>query len=445
MNIFEFEKKYKNILKHIGEWNYLRISIGKYLHDNRYGKTSSKKGIYKREISIKSIFYGFTKWFKRYDYLFFSDESQRKNINGIYYHRFFDPTVESLQEKNLLLIEKPIFGNHKYKVKCDSVASELIIILLTRLIAKLIYSFIKSPKNLEELLKKEKINIPIKKIISNFKVEYFIYKILLKLYKPKGIFLTCYYCRLGLVKVANELGITVIEFQHGVINNNHYGYSSSLRLDKNYLPKYLLSFGDYERHINNILIANIIPIGSFYLEYLSNNFFYNKKLKSMLLKYNIIIGISMQDEEWERKYIFDFLYEASSKDKNILYILIPRKKRDIPNINTNVIVYDKLDCYNIIMHCHIHMTLYSSCAMEAPALGIPNILLNFDNIAFDYYKDILNPIHTKYITSYMEMKKAINDLERLSKEEIKRLNSNVIKMNYCNNLRNFIKDNLLDE
>jgi len=199
-----------------------------------------------------------------------------------------------------------------------------------------------------------------------------------------------------------------------------------------------LSFGEKERLLNNMLISNIIPIGSFYLDFLLKSFSYNKRLKNIIKDYKIVIGISMQDSEWERELVFNFLNKVSSLNSDILYILIPRQKMSFPKIADNVYISYELDCYITIMHCNIHMTLYSSCALEAPSLGIPNILLDLHSIVKEYYKDILNPYHTKYVKNYEDLNLAIKSLMKLNKEEIIRANQKVFYSNYKERIENFM-------
>jgi hypothetical protein len=148
----------------------------------------------------------------------------------------------------------------------------------------------------------------------------------------------------------------------------------------------------------------------------------------------------MQDQDWEQKAIFDFIIPLSKLNNNILYILIPRKRKDFPkDLPTNIIVYDKIDCYNVIMHCDIHCTLYSSCALEAPTLGLPNLLINENNIAINYYKDMLLNFHTKYISKYDDIISVIKELKKLKKDDIKYKNSNIFIQNYKINIIKAIK------
>jgi len=225
MNIFEFEKKYKNILANIEEWAYIRIKVG-YFFKNRLEKNKTKSSltqkivlfVYSVSLFVKNMFYGLKYWFRKYDYLFFSDSSQRKKINNLYYHRFFDETAKYV--KNILLIERPASNHYKNIPSKSNVVSENLLTFIMGLCVPFVFIILRNKREnpLIELLKVEKIDINYFKEYIKFHSRYYVYKLLLKIYKPKKVFLTCYYCYLPLVKACNDLNIEVIEYQHGVIS-----------------------------------------------------------------------------------------------------------------------------------------------------------------------------------------------------------------------------------
>ena len=438
MNIFEFEEKYKDILENIEEWGYLRLKVAFILKNKNNLNVHKNKNykLFNYLSKIKNLFFGFSNWFYKYDYIFFSDSSERKIINNRYFDKISDDIIDKLKT-NVLLIENPT-PNHFKNTYTKRVVSLTILEMFSFIIRKFV--ILAYDKKLEKLLLNNNINIDLKKEIKYFKSKYLIYKLLFKIYKPNAIFINCAYCNPSLIKAANDLKINTIELQHGVISKVHFGYISSLNLNKTYFPKKLLSFGEQERKLENLLIEDVIPIGSFYLTYILKNNIKNNELKNIKKDYKVSIGISMQDQDWERELIFDFILKYNKKYKDTLFILIPRKRKDFPSFSKNVIVYDKLDCYNIILHCDIHMTLYSSCALEAPTLGIPNILVNKKNYAKNYYGDILDDFHTRFVNGIEEFRKYINDLLILKKENIQIKNKDVFVPEYEKNILKFIED-----
>ncbi len=456
MDIFEFEEKYKSTLEDIEEWAYLRIAVGFYLKNQNNNIKVTKltfsqklKNKFKVIQQYKNIFYGFRNWFRKYDYIFFTYTDQRKIINEIAVDKLSDPIIKKLEQKGYkaLMIEKanPVrFDRKKIDTKYI-VSRELLNIVLNLFIMFCKIKFFKNMNNLI-LIEAENFleNIDLKKQIINFRASESFYSVLFSLYKPKGIFIICSYCNMPIVKAAKKYDIKVIELQHGVISKKHFGYISEISFDKNYFPDLLLSFGENEKEIVQT-IDTIEPIGSYYMEYLSNHFYENKALNEQLQKYEIIIGISMQEQEWERKIIFDFLNKFANKNKSILYIIIPRFRKGFPVFPDNIIVLDDtLDCYQTIMYCDIHMTLYSSCALEVPSFGIPNILLNSKNFAKDFYGNILNTYHTKYLqeSNLEDFFPFIDILLKLDKSKIIENNQDVFKIKYDNNINFFIKEYL---
>ena len=110
MNIFKFENKYKDILENIEEWAYLRIDVANYLRDKNNNdiikRESAKKFISKLQ-KIRTIFYGFNNWFKKYDGLVFSDSAERRILDGKYIDKISDDIIDRLKPNKNLMIELP--------------------------------------------------------------------------------------------------------------------------------------------------------------------------------------------------------------------------------------------------------------------------------------------------------------------------------------------------
>ena len=227
--------------------------------------------------------------------------------------------------------------------------------------------------------------------------------------------------------------------QHGVINSSHFGYSSKLNLDTRYFPTALLSWGNDILDLEDNIISKIYPIGNFYLDYIKNNFISNNNIKEITKDYKVIIGISLQDEEASFVGIIKFINKVSLLNNDTLYILIPRKRDDFNNLSKNVIQFKNIDCYNIIQHCDIHMTAYSSCCLEAPFLGIPNILIDINGMANKYYGKSLNRYYTKIISISEYSNQIIKDVLYIDKNKMLEIHKSIIVDNYGDNLRNFIK------
>ena len=91
------------------------------------------------------------------------------------------------------------------------------------------------------------------------------------------------------------------------------------------------------------------------------------------------------------------------------------------------------------MHCDLHMTLYSSCALEAPSLGIPNILVDIHNMASKYYNSLLSEYHTKIIKAEDEFYEAMEELIKLQAINVKINNSSIFISNYNKRVKKYFQ------
>ena len=419
--MLNFEKKYKDILENIKEWGFLRVYFRKYFHKDSFSKNKEKN----KKYLLKSLTFGFKNFLGKYDYLFFSDSKERRKIENYYVDKYFDDIIERIKGKSLLF-ELPA-PKHFVNSKTKYIVSETWVYLL----AKIISVFIKTKKikEIDAILNKENLKINYKTFFKDFYSKYFVYKFFLKLYKPKAVFVNCYYCRSALIKAAKDLNIKVIEIQHGVIKK-HDMYKSYIKIDKSFVPDILLSWGKIDEEL---LIKDIFPIGSWYINYLKKNLTKETKYQSLKEKYKYLVTVSLQDiDEKINKQFFRLL---ENLDKNVMFFLVPRTKIPDYKFSENIKVI-KDDCYKLLFNSDFHMSLYSSCAIEAPALGKPNILVNINNFAEKYFADLE---YTEIINNKDEFTKAINKLKNLKNID---KNYNLILNDYEKRINNFLKENL---
>ena len=431
--IFEIEKEYKEELESLEEWNYLR---------NIYRSIDTQnKNTYKinKIEAIKSIFYGFKNWFRSYDYLVFSYSSERRLIKNKFFDIRVDSLIDIINNNNTLLIENPDILHKKKKLMHTKVlVSRRLIDIFTIILVKLTkknYSY----NILDIFNKKDDLNLDYSSYINRFNAQYKIHKLWFKLIKPKVIYLDCFYDKQYIIKAAKELDIEIIDVQHGLIGKNHSAYFSRLNLSSFYLPDKLFSFGISEKKntMYNGLIKkeNIFPIGSFYLDYKKRNRIEDKSLIRILSNYNKIVGVTLQ---WtvEDKLI-DFIINIARIELDTIFILIPRtytNKYTKIQLPKNVILYPTLDFYTLITYCTFHTTVNSTCALEAPILGIDNILIDIDNLATLFLKELVSEKNTTIALTEKDFIKALNT--NTNKNEITSDN-NFIKFS-TENLRNIL-------
>ena len=448
ITLFELEDKYKDILENIEEWAYIRLKVGFYLRnkenkENKNLKNNKINNISNKLLKIKDIFYGFKNWFGNYEYLFFSYSEQRKLINNKWKNKSMDDLIDKINKKALLMETN---NTKRFKnVYTKYIVGEEIIYFLGKIFLLFCvkgFFWNNDYEKIRNILKNNNIKINLEKEIKSFFIFKFIYKSIIKFYKPKKVFVTCYYCRLPLVKACHEMNIPIVDIQHGVISKEHFGYISNIKIDKCYIANEILSFGENEKQIKNFMIKKTYPIGSYYLEYLKNHFKPSKEILTLKKKYEYCIGISMQDQAWEHNNMMKFANELSKIHKNILFLIIPRKNNHFSFKESNIRIVTFLDCYNTIMHCDVHMTLYSSCALEAPTLGIPNILVNVNNMATKYYIDMLSNYHTKIIDKTDSFYNVFKELILLDSQKIKEKNKKIFVPDYNKQVLDYVRNYL---
>ncbi|MCD4794185.1 MAG: hypothetical protein K8R54_13185 [Bacteroidales bacterium] len=449
-NVFkEIEKSYKVFAVKIKDeqiWPWLRLDF-MYLSIKEY---TSKK--INRSFSIrtfKEIFYGFTNWFSGYHYLVFSSSNQRVRINNRMFDKSVDFIIDELGKKKCLYIEFPD-PNHFSKDKCytKKIASYRFIELV-RVIFRIILKFsalkIEREDIINAILKDYnlKLRAPLKELANRFYIDVRLYTLILRMYKPKAIFVNNAYGKMAIVYAANKLGIKTIEIQHGLIGRSHPAYNSTLSLDTLFYPSAILLNGKNDgKWLNKSGIyknSELFTVGSFYLDYINRNFSGSSELRAQIEGYKTSVGVSLQlDFELE---LIGFIKKVAHKLSNVAFILIPRGeyKNDISNIDLppNIITSNTENFYQTIKHCNYHTTIYSTCALEVPSLQVSNILYNYNNLSQNYFADTLNSETTIIVNDLLEYVQAFAQLEEKNKTKID--NSINFIENYELNIRKVLR------
>ena len=431
-------------------WPFLRSIYFGLIENNNLNVEYYKK-VPKSEkiIRFKNIFFGLRNIFRKYDYIIFTDTMERRICNGQYVNKLFETLIEQLGRDKFLIIENPAYGNHLDR---KHLQSERIISLDLFRFFWLLYpkkkrnNKINNEDIIKEINSKYSININYRNLINKFFFFYKLFDIFISIYKPKIVFISSYYDIIyqAAIYSANNKKIKTIEFQHGQINKKHYAYNVYVDCTQMFFPNYLFVFGESTKKVfgnnnNFININNVFPVGYMYLDYI--NYYYTpsediiKLFEDLKMKYLKIVSISSQiglDED-----IINFLKQASQMDENILYIFVPRNQnKDYSSYNfpNNIITLNQLNVYETINESDFHVTVNSSCAIEAPALGVPNILIK--NESKKYYSEILtNPDVTRFVDTPEEFVKLIQTWAPKSKEEIKQLHEGFYAKNHKESLK----------
>ncbi|MEA2015210.1 MAG: hypothetical protein U9O59_00575 [Actinomycetota bacterium] len=457
--IKEIETKYdvKSIkVKDIEVWPFLRTSYF-FAYNNKYNFNAReiKSSLWTKIERGKNILYGFWSLFKRYDYIVFSDVVERRLINGRYINKLAEFLISELGRKRVLLVENPAGGSH---FKYSRLSTKNIISLDFFLALCYFPPLLKKKFSTDNVLVLKQINtnyhlnINYHTLISKFICFRSLFRLFFRVYKPNKIFISEYYniVHQAAIYTAKKSDIKTVELQHGVINDKHPAYNVFADLDKSFFPDYLFTFGDYVKRIfrkENYFIKkeNVLPIGNMYIDYTNNKYKASEKVTQMFSdfrkEYKKIVAISSQ---WalENKLI-DFLKKSASLSKNILYIFVPRdvnKDYSLANFPENIVILKDLNVYQIIREADFHSTLCSTCALEAPALGVPNILINIDGFAKKHYLNLLtNRDVTRFADTEEELVDIILNWHTKTKREIMSLHRNFYKQNHKENLRQSLK------
>lgn len=232
--------------------------------------------------------------------------------------------------------------------------------------------------------------------ILNFQYDYKKYTELFKKRNPKLIFVVVAYENQAIVAAAKDLGITVIELQHGTITDYHLGYSyppkTRLKGELAYFPDKILTFGNYwiNEETSPISMENIIPIGFSYFEVQSKDFINIKPNTNQILFISQgVIG----------KYLSKIAYEFASimKDFNVIYKLHPGEyetwRENYPELvnnldNFKVIDNSEIPLYQLFAESNFQVGAFSTAIYEGLMFNCKTFILDVPGV--EYLSDLIN-------------------------------------------------------
>ena len=393
---------------HMQVWPFLRWSYctaGD--RQNARGEYKANAGKAHRFSKLKNAFYGGVPRLRKYDYVLFTDTLELRKVKGQYVDKVAEGLLRYLGKDRFLVLERPVDGFQipRNMLSMKNVLSlelfNIISALLRRLL--LIDKRISIPNEhvLESIERDFGLSVNYRGVITGFISQLLLFKLLFRIIRPRMVFVNCYYCsqHQAAIRAAKELGIVTVELQHGIITKAHPAYNVFASLDRRFFPDYLFSFGKYVRNYQTYIEPErVLPVGSYYIDYLNKYYQMSechlRQFHRFRTKYKKIVAVSSQDTVQEE--LLAFLKEAAVLDKSILYLFIPRRPKrfsvteSLPNnIKVGRDIDLDLDVYEAIIAADFHVTVYSTCAIEAPALGTPNILIDIEGKAQKYYADLL--------------------------------------------------------
>lgn len=337
--------------------------------------------------------------FKRNSSLLVSFNGHRLDkINGYYYNPFIDPIIELEIEKKIIYLE--YFANGRVnklpnKFPCDiNMDSKAYILKFFKIASPKI---IKNKDNIEKFekevsnyLQENNVSIPkdlISKIIENFIYDYEFSKLLIKLLKPKNIYVVDG-IPTGLVAAAKKSNISTYEFQHGIIGSNKFEYFINGNLKnvktKMPLPTKIILFGKYFR---NLILesgfwepSEILAIGNSSIERARKQFSeIQKKEKSI----NILLAtqpsvfnesldiIKSIKDNLKSNVLIKIKPHPLEKDENINEF--KRLTEHIPNM---VVIGKNIPITSCLLEVDLLLGFHSTVLLESIAIGIPALTIS---------------------------------------------------------------------
>lgn len=378
-------------------WQFMRVSIdynlGKVarLMETPHTKLSFKYKIKNAFNLLKNCIVHNPFLAKQVDIVIFSHPRVKK-VDGeyidIYTKYFIDELIK--ENKNFIEIESPYLGKHlakyyKYKYYID-------FILVVR---NLFYRFIsihddksKEIKIIEKEIKDKVGNYNLKllfiKIVKFYKIEYFLYKKLFQKIKPKQIYVVVSYSFGAMIKAAKDLGIEVIEFQHGNFSKFHFGYYfGEDKQELDYFPDKFLVWNEYwKNHINFPIEDKNVIIRKFdYLEYRKHFYAHIKKVP----KQAVVLSQGVLGDRIAKKILDNW---NRFKNFNIIYKLHPgeyeryKEYRNLIKLEKkyNVKIVTDIDLYELFASSEYQIGVFSTALYEGVEFGCKTILLDLPGI-----------------------------------------------------------------
>ncbi len=436
-------------------WPFLRQVYFFQYHRHSLGLRPPKKvRWFHEQRRVPNLFYGMGDWLRRYDWLLFCSSKGRALVRENHAERASDWVMAALGRDRGLTVEFSEAGRHysrrvmpdQHIVSCDPLN---LLLVLPALNAG--HVEIHNENVLRQINAEYRLAVNYRwAILSTFRLVR-VFRCLLRVWQPKVVFMTCYYCMMNqaVILAAKQLGIKTVELQHGHIKNDHFAYKVPLELDRSSFPDYLMCYGDYVKklfgpHNNFIAEDRVFAVGNGYVEYMADLDKPDPLLLAQIQRYRVSVAVttqwSLEDE------LIKFVRDAAIRNQDILYVIVPRVvSKDYSRFAfpLNVTVLPHLRFYDIARHTDFHATVCSTCALEAPAMGTPNVLIDLKGWARDYYGDVLTDERvTRIVSTPEEFVQAVSTWDTEDRRTIRSFHREFYKPGHQSLVYEVLKDRL---
>ncbi len=396
------------------------------------GKTIKQRLARLRSLSIMlaNVFWQIGNFLYKPRYVLFTDVLESRIIEGRLSDKIAHRLIQ-LMEDDLIVVLNPLGQRHR-NVR-DYSHSLFFSEMIFRLLGKLNRGShsIENRDILEEIERSQGIHVPYENRVNDFLAYAGAVEKYFACVRPKLVLVDCYYGSLhqAVIHAAHRLGILTVELQHGIINDRTFAYSPSRDFGRESYPDYILTFGAHVRpFLSPFFIdpARVCEIGSFYLEHVESNLSRNEKLRKYFENLRKGGGkVVCITSQWTvEEELITFAKQVAAGRPRDHFFFIPRvfdkdyeKAYGFP---PNMVVNQDFDFYQYASQCDFHATVYSTCALEAPFFGTPNIMINLRNLSRYHYAKILTDDGVARFADTPEtMQELIETWEPLPREAVK--------------------------
>lgn len=338
------------------------------------------------------------------DLLFFGHPRRKMMEDGFWWDIYCDPVINELKSRyKCLLIEKPVYPDHKKPAKTKGIRYLDFHVLLGTLYFKLAtpgFSLTKDDENLLEQIqcfirdRLQNIRDPVqnhqgrgfnpdlKKIVSialwERKKLLPIYVRVLKKMNPRLVLMVVGYANYTFIEACRRLNVPVLELQHGFMSRYHLGYSyPHAKPANNALPDYLLTFGDHWKNLVDFAIPqeNILSAGYPYFDSEANK--YKQPFAGPRKNQILFISQGTAGKQISRFAVetSELLEKSGNPSCQVVYKLHPgeydRWKTEYPwlvDSNIKIIEDDSIPLYKLIAQSKILVGLSSTVIYETIGL-----------------------------------------------------------------------------
>lgn len=423
----------------ISVWPFLRLYLKESITTQRENKASSSN----IKLVLKCLFaYNPFRAFKKHEVWSFTACDRRKLIGEKKIHRISG----ALAAENCLMIEKPLKGIGHYsrnEIEEKDIVSEAWLLMIFHAIEVLSRWFNPKLENediLKHILSENNLKFNYLRYVRMLNAQRMAMRLVLKLTsKPKVAMMECPYDTMGYMWAFHEVGVKVVEMQHGSLNGNHIAYNGKA-YEPRMNPNCICVFGEdeYNYFVNEEpQFAPEVRMTGLYMLERADHYFSEDVFKKDRDKYKAIVVVAGQPVYEEK--LSKFVDSLAAEHHELMFVYIPRQKRvDLVFNSDNVHLIHGVNIYEYLKWADLHMTITSTTGLESQFFRTPTIFYDDQNIASRYFKGVLDESNgVRFVETHEQFNVAF---EALFKQSF--IYREIFAHNHIKRIKEVIEDNL---